>query len=100
MPFDPTLRQIIASFRKSAEWDTDLDLRLLRAFWPKLVGSSLAESISPVAIEGSRVVLRVPDATWKHQLLSIKSWLIRRLNEPWPNPWITDIGFTYEDKRN
>ncbi len=100
MPFDPTLRQIIATFRRSPEWDQQLDLRLLQSLWPKLVGESLAEATSAVAIDGTRVIIRVPDPTWKRQLLSIKNWLIRRMNEPWPNGWITDIGFIYEDKRN
>lgn len=100
MPFDPALRQIIASFRASAKWDDQLDLRLLQALWPKLVGTSLAETTSVVAIDGTRVVIRVPDRTWKEQLQSIRPWLLRRMNEPWPNSWITDIGFTHEDKRN
>ena len=100
MPFDPTLRQIIASLRSSSEWDQQLDLRLLQSLWPQLVGQSLADETSAVAIDGTRVVIRVPDPTWKRQLLSIRPWLIRRINEPWPNGWITDIGFIYENKRS
>ena len=51
MPFDPTLRQIIAGLRNSREWDEELDLRLLQSLWPQLVGSSLAESTAAVAID-------------------------------------------------
>lgn len=100
MPFDPAIRQIVASFRQSPRWNETLDLRLLRAFWPKIVGESLAESTSVVEIQGSRIIVRVPDPTWKNQLQSIRGHLLRKVNEPWPNPWIKDIGFTYEDKRN
>lgn len=100
MPFDPTLRQIIASLRSSSEWDEELDLRLLQSLWVQLVGESLAEATAAIAIDDGRVIIRVPNPTWKRQLLSIKPWLIRRMNEPWPNGWITDIGFTYENKRN
>jgi predicted nucleic acid-binding Zn ribbon protein len=99
MAFDPALRQMIAAFRKAPNWDVDLDLRLLQALWPKLVGAGLGESTEIEAIEGSRVVIRVDDRTWEKQLLSIRAKLLRKLNEPWPNAWITEIRFTYEDKR-
>jgi predicted nucleic acid-binding Zn ribbon protein len=100
MPFDPAIRQIIASLRQSSEWSADLDLRLLRALWPKLVGPSLARATSVAQIRGSRIIIRVPDQTWTPQLESIRGQLLQKVNEPWPNRWINDIGFTYEDKRN
>jgi predicted nucleic acid-binding Zn ribbon protein len=100
MPFDPAIRQIIASFRQASGWNEELDLRLLQAFWPRLVGEPLARSTSVVGINGSRIVVRVPDRTWKKQLLSIRGRILSKVNEPWPNPWIKDIGFTYEDKLN
>ena len=99
MAFDPVLRQMIASFRKAPNWDIDLDLRLLQALWPKLVGPQLGASTAIDAIEGSRVVIRVADETWEKQLRSIQTGLIKKLNEPWPNAWVTEISFTYENKR-
>ncbi len=90
---------MIAAFRKAPNWDVDLDLRLLQALWPKLVGPSLAASTTIDAIEGSRVVIHVADRTWEKQLRSIQTRLVRKLNEPWPNAWITEISFTYENKR-
>ena len=100
MPFDPAIRQIIASFRQSSNWNEGLDLRLLQALWPKLVGKSLAESTSVVGIDGSRIIIRVPDPTWTKQLRLIRGQILNKVNEPWPSRWIKDIGFTYEDNRN
>ena len=100
MPFDPALRHLIANFRRARAWDEELDLRLLRALWPMIVGSALAESTMVERIEGARVVIRVPDQTWEKQLRSIRSRLLRKMNEPWPNAWIRDIGFIHENKRN
>ena len=97
MPFDPAIRQIISSFRESSNWNDELDLRLLQALWPKLVGESLAGSTSVVRIEGSRIIIRVPDPIWTKQLLSIRGSILIKVNEPWPSRWIKDIGFTYED---
>ena len=61
MAFDPALRSLIASFRKSPNWDDQLDLQLLRQLWPSLVGENLAAATSITAVQGSRVVVNVPD---------------------------------------
>jgi predicted nucleic acid-binding Zn ribbon protein len=97
MSFDPALRHLIASFRKSPNWDRDLDLQLLQKLWPSLVGESLAAATTVVAVHGSRVVLNVPDQIWRRQLVKMRLELLRRMNEPWPSPWITEIAFTYEN---
>jgi predicted nucleic acid-binding Zn ribbon protein len=100
MPFDPAIRQLIATLRGSPHWNSEQDLRLLRALWPKVVGKHLATATSVASVDGARIVIRVPDKTWTRQLYAIRGQLLRKINEPWPNRWITHIGFTYEDKRN
>ncbi len=97
MPVDPALRHLIAGFRKSPNWDNELDLRVLQQLWPTLVGSKLAGATSVVAVQGPRVVINVPDQIWRRQLIRMKSELLKRVNEPWPAPWITEIAFTYEN---
>lgn len=89
---------MIASFRASPNWDEQLDLKLLQALWPRLAGSRLAEATHVLAIDGSRVIVGVPDATWKAQLITERYRLLRAMNEPWPSPWITEIWFTNEDR--
>ena len=98
MPVDPTVRRLIATFRKSPAWDAQLDLELLRKLWPDLAGPKLAKAISIVAVQGSRVVVNVPDQIWRKQLIQIKPELLARMNEPWPSPWIKEIVFTYENQ--
>ena len=97
MPVDPAVRHLIASFRKSPNWDRDLDLQLLQKLWPTLVGDKLAGATTIVAVHGPRVVLNVPDQIWRKQLVKMRSELLKRMNEPWPSPWITEIAFTYEN---
>ena len=97
MPVDPAVRHLIASFRKSPAWDRDLDLQLLQKLWPTLVGEKLARATTIVAVHGSRVVLNVPDQIWRKQLARMRPELLKRMNEPWPSPWITEIAFTYEN---
>jgi|SRR5207249_2055580 len=97
MSFDPGLRHLLASFRKSPNWDTELDLEVLRKFWPALVGSKLAGATSVTAVQGSRVVINVPDQIWRKQLMKMRPQLLAKMNEPWASPWIKEIVFTYEN---
>jgi len=98
MPFDPALRHLIATFRKDPQWDHELDLELLRKLWPSLVGSQLAEAVTITAVQGSRVVVNVPDKVWRKQLVKMTPQLLARMNEPWATPWIQEIAFTYENQ--
>lgn len=97
MTMDPAVRHLIATFRKSPNWDEQLDLRLLQKLWPTLVGPRLANATAIVAIHGSRVVVNVPDQIWRKQLIKMRSDLLLKLNEPWASPLITDIAFTHEN---
>jgi len=97
MPVDPAVRRLIATFRNSPQWDAQLDLELLQKLWPQLAGPKLAEVAKIAAVQGSRVVVNVPDRIWRKQLIELRSQLLSRMNEPWPSPWITEIVFTYED---
>ena len=98
MPLDPVYRRLIAAFRRSPNWDEQLDLHLLQQLWPTLVGPTLSAATSVVAIHGSRVVLNVPDQIWRKQLLRMKGPLLKKMNEPWPSPIITEIAFTHENQ--
>ena len=91
MPFDPALRHLIAGFRKSPNWDSDLDLQVLQRLWPALVGPTLARATSIVAVQGSRVVVNVPDQIWRRQLVKLRRDLLERINQPWTTPWIKEI---------
>jgi predicted nucleic acid-binding Zn ribbon protein len=97
MHFDPTVRRLIATFRKSPNWDSQLDLELLQKLWPELAGAKLAQAAKIVAVHGSRVVVNVPDQIWRKQLIKMKGELLARMNQPWTSPWITEIAFTYEN---
>jgi len=98
MSFDPVVRRLIAGFRNSSHWDSQLDLELLQKLWPVLAGPKLAGVVTIVALQGSRVVVNVPDQIWSRQLMKMKAELLARMNEPWPVPWIAEIVFTYENQ--
>jgi len=101
MPLEPALRRIIGGFRASPNWDKELDVELLRKLWPDLVGESIAGAVSIMALEGSRLILHVTDRTWQRELFRMRQHLLRKVNEPWPTPWIKEIAFVHhENHRN
>jgi predicted nucleic acid-binding Zn ribbon protein len=97
MSLDPALRSLIGVFRRSPNWDEQLDLELLQKLWPVLAGERLGALTSVTAIQGSTVVLNVPDLTWRKELVRMKGQLLKKLNEPWGSRRITEIAFTYEN---
>jgi len=97
MSIDPAVRRLLASFRNSPNWDNELDLDVLRKLWPSLVGEKLASATTVTAVQGTRVVINVPDQIWRRQLYRMRPQLLSKINEPWATPWIKEIVFTYEN---
>src|SRR5436190_1416997 len=97
MALDPAVRSLIATFRRSPNWDAALDLELLQKLWPLLAGENLAAATRVTAIQGSTAVINVPDLVWRKQLARMKGQLLRKINEPWGSQRITEIAFTYEN---
>jgi predicted nucleic acid-binding Zn ribbon protein len=97
MPFDPAMRRLLASFRQSPNWDSELDLEVLRQLWPSLVGTQLAGATAVTGVHGSRVVIKVPDLIWRKQLIKMRPQLLAKINAPWATPWIKEIAFTHEN---
>ena len=97
MSMDPVIRSLIAQFRRSPNWSSQLDVELLQRFWPDLVGGQLAAATKVTAIHGATVVLNVPDRVWRRELLRMKGQLLKKINEPWGGRPITEIAITYEN---
>ena len=97
MPMDPAIRSLIALFRRSPNWNSQLDVELLQRFWPDLVGGQLAAATRVTAIRGATVVLNVPDRIWRKELLRMKGPLLQKINQPWGGRTITEIAITYEN---
>jgi hypothetical protein len=98
MPLDPAIAGMIAIFRRSPNWDEELDVELLRKLWPLLAGEALGAATTITAIQGTTVVLNVPDRVWRRQLVRMKGQLLQKMNEPWGTRRITEIAFTYENQ--
>jgi len=56
-------------------------LALVRAAWPRAVGPDLARRTEVVALEGTTLRIRVPDARWRKELHRIQPDILARLRE-------------------
>ena len=56
-------------------------LALLRAAWPRAVGPDLARRTEVVALEGTTLRIRVPDARWRKELHRMQPDILARLRE-------------------
>ena len=56
-------------------------LALLRAAWPRAVGSELARRTELLALDGSGLLIRVPDARWRKVLHRMRREILARLRE-------------------
>ncbi len=54
-------------------------LLLLRAAWPRAVGPELARRTEVIALEGTALRIRVPDAGWRKGLLRMRHQILGRL---------------------
>jgi predicted nucleic acid-binding Zn ribbon protein len=97
MPLDPSVRSLIALFRRSPNWNSQLDVEVLQRFWPDLVGGQLAAVTKVTAIHGATVVVNVPNKIWRKELLRMKGPLLAQINQPWGGRTITEIAITYEN---
>lgn len=56
-------------------------LELLRAAWPRAVGPDLSRRTEVVAIEGTALRIRVPDARWRGVLHRMQPDILARLRD-------------------
>ena len=62
--------------------------------WSEYVGSAVAAQASPLRLERGRLVLSVPDSSWRHQLLFMKKELIASINRHIGTSLVKEIVLT------
>ncbi len=69
---------------------------MLRACWPLVVGSRLAETARLKSLRGSLLTVSVPDAAWRSCLESMSNVLLEAANDFLGRPLYTAIRFVIE----
>jgi predicted nucleic acid-binding Zn ribbon protein len=66
---------------------------LARAAWPPAVGKRIAAHTRAVSLTGSYLVVEVEDAIWQRQLFTLKSQILKKLEEITGQSIVSDIEF-------
>lgn len=94
----PQFGQILSTFFKS---NTQALKRIeeTRAIlsWESIVGDSASRASQPLRVRAGRLVVKVADPLWMQQLLLLKTEILRKYRQKFPQLGLTDIYFTRTD---
>lgn len=88
------LAQAIEEWVKQANLGKRMQEADLFDRWEELVGAAVAEKATPLRLERGRLVLKVANSTWRHQLLFMRRELIATLNGHFGETFIKEIVMT------
>jgi predicted nucleic acid-binding Zn ribbon protein len=62
--------------------------------WPDVVGETVAAHTEPIRCENGKLLVRVDNPVWRHELIYQKPTFLRRLNGKLGEHVVDDIHFT------
>lgn len=69
------------------------------AAWRKIAGDQLGTHTAPVGFKENRLLVAVPDNSWKKNLASLSSQMIFKINTALNSPVVTYIEFIVDTKK-
>ncbi|MDR5699299.1 DciA family protein [Agromyces sp. LY-1074] len=78
-------------------WSGPLSQHDLLASWAEVAGEDTAEHSEPIAIEGGVLQVRCESTAWATQLRMMRSQLVARILERYPNAGVETIRFQGPD---
>lgn len=62
--------------------------------WNEMVGEAVAEKATPLRLERGRLIVKVADSAWRHQLLYMRAELIASINDRIGSSMVKEIVLT------
>lgn len=62
--------------------------------WNEMVGDVVAEKATPLRLERGRLIVKVADSAWRHQLLYMRAELIASINNRVGSSMVKEIVLT------
>lgn len=60
---------------------TELKRGMVLHFWPSVVGERIASVTKDVRFEGSKLIVKVDNEAWRHEIHANRFSIIKKLNE-------------------
>lgn len=90
---DKSLKDAIEQMLQVYKLKRKFDETSLIAFWPELVGVSVANRTKTIYIKDRKLFIRLESSVIKHELMMIRSQIMEKLNERAGSPVIDEIVF-------
>ena len=90
---DKSLKEVIEQMLSVYKLKRKFDETALIAFWPEMVGKSVANRTTNIYVRDRRLYLRLESSVIKHELLMMRTQIIDKLNEHAGSKVIDEIVF-------
>ena len=90
---DKSLKEAIEQMLNVYKLKRKFDETSLIAFWPEMVGKSVANRTKNIYIRDRKLYIRLESSVIKHELLMIRSQIIEKMNERAGSTVIDEIVF-------
>jgi predicted nucleic acid-binding Zn ribbon protein len=65
--------------------------------WESIVGDTASRASQPLRVRGGKLVVKVEDPLWMQQLLLLKTEILKKYRQRFPQLHLTDIFFSRTD---
>ena len=87
------VREILPEVYRQGADKNSSDQELALAYWPVVVGETIAQRTRPVVLLGKRLVVDVESLVWRRQLAGLSRTIASKLNRAIGRPIVEGIDF-------
>lgn len=85
------LRELVDEYIDEYPHRVALKRGMILSLWPEVIGEAVREQVRDIKFHGSRLILYVPDPSWRHEIHMQRSAIAARLNAVVKEEIIRDI---------
>ncbi len=75
------LKELVDDFIEDYPHRVALKRGMILAMWPEKIGASIREQVRDMKFQGSRLIVRVPDPSWRHEIHMQRYQIAKTLNK-------------------
>lgn len=76
-----SMNELLKQFMKKIPHQTELKRGMILHLWPEVVGGQIKAITKDVRFEGNRLIVRVENEAWRHELHANRYSIAKKLND-------------------
>jgi predicted nucleic acid-binding Zn ribbon protein len=76
-----SMNQLLKEFMRKMPHQTELKRGMVLHLWPSVVGERINEVIKDVRFEGSKLIVKVENEAWRHEIHMNRFSIAKKLND-------------------